>query len=84
MNDVMLSRLRDFKLSGVIKTLDTRIEEAIRNKLSYEEFIELLLNDEFTNRLTNANRKRFQSAKFPQHKTLEEFNFNYQPTVNRH
>lgn len=83
MNDVTLARLRDFKLSGVIKTLDNRIEEAIRNKLSYEEFIELVINDEYSNRLTNANRKRFQSAKFPQHKTLEEFRFNYQPTINR-
>ncbi|MRS02442.1 AAA family ATPase [bacterium] len=83
MNDMMLAKLRDFKLSGVVKTLETRLEEAIRRKLSYEEFIELLLNDEFSNRLINSNRKRFQKAKFPQTKSLEEFNFSYQPTINR-
>jgi DNA replication protein DnaC len=83
MNDGMLAKLKDFKLSGVIKTFDTRVEEAIRNRLSYEEFLELLLTDEMSNRLNNANRKRFQKARFPQHKTLEEFNFNYQPTINR-
>lgn len=83
MNTIMLSRLKDLKLSGVIKTLDTRIEEAIRNSLSYQEFFELLINDEVMNRAGNSNRNRLFKAKFPQHKTIEEFNFNYQPSVNR-
>lgn len=83
MNDAVLAKLKDFKLSGVVKTLDIRVEEAIRNRLSYEEFLELLLTDEMANRLTNANKKRFHKARFPQHRTLEEFNFNYQPTINR-
>jgi DNA replication protein DnaC len=83
MNDAVLAKLRDFKLSGVVKSIDTRIEEAIRNRLSYEEFLELLLNDEMSNRLNNANKKRFHNARFPQHRALEEFNFNYQPTINR-
>lgn len=83
MNDTMLARLRDLKLSGIIKTLDTRIEEAVRNTLSYQEFFELLVNDEVTNRANNANRKRLSNAKFTQHKTIEEFNFNYQPSVGR-
>lgn len=83
MNDNMLANLKSLKLSGVIKTLDTRIEEAIRNNLSYQEFFELLVNDEVLNRAGNANRKRLSKAKFVQHKTIEEFSFNYQPSVNR-
>jgi DNA replication protein DnaC len=83
MNATMLARLKDLKLSGVIKTLDTRIEEAVRNNLSYQEFFELLVNDEVMNRAGNANRKRLAKAKFTQHKTIEEFNFNYQPSVSR-
>lgn len=57
MNDAILTKLKDFKLSGVVKSLDIRIEEAIRSKLSFEEFLELLLNDEMSNRLNNANKK---------------------------
>lgn len=83
MNATMLARLKDLKLSGVIKTLDTRIEEAVRNTLSYQEFFELIVNDEVINRAGNANRKRLSNAKFAQHKTIEEFNFNYQPSVSR-
>ncbi|MFO7951550.1 MAG: IS21-like element helper ATPase IstB [Bacillota bacterium] len=83
MNSALQSHLKDLKLSGVSKTLDTRIEEAIKNKLSYLEFLELLVQDEVTNRTNNANRKRMQKARFRQHKTIEEFNFNYQPSINR-
>jgi len=35
------------------------------------------------NRTNNGNQKRMQQAKFPQHKSMEEFNFNYQPSINR-
>jgi DNA replication protein DnaC len=83
MNAAMLSHLKDLKLSGVIKTLDTRLEEAIKSNLSYLEFLELLVQDEVNNRISNANRKRLQKAKFRQHKTIEEFNFSYQPSINR-
>jgi DNA replication protein DnaC len=83
MNDLLISRLKDLKLSGIIKTLDTRNEEAIKNSFSYMEFFELLINDEVLNRQNNSNIKRVNKARFPQHKTLEEYNFNYQPTINK-
>lgn len=83
MNDLLLSRLKDLKLSGIIKTLDTRNEEALANNLSYMEFFELLINDEVTNRQVNGNKKRIHKAKFEFHKTLEEYNFNCQPSVNK-
>ncbi|MGY0372343.1 IS21-like element helper ATPase IstB [Clostridium sp. JNZ J1-5] len=83
MNDLLLSKLKDLKLSGVIKTIDMRNEEAIKDNLSFMEFIELLINDEVLNRKNNSNTKRISNAKFPQHKSLEEYNFNYHPTVNK-
>lgn len=83
MNDTILSRLKDYKLSGIIKTIDTRNEQAIKENLSYMEFIELLLSDENINRQTNGHKKRVQKAKFIQCKTLEEYQFNLQPTVNK-
>jgi len=83
MNDHMLTRLKSLKLSGIVKTLDIRIEEAVRGHLSYQEFFELLISDEVVNRSNNANRNRLSKAKFAQHKTIEEFNFSYQPSVSR-
>lgn len=84
MNDLLQDKLKKLHFSGIIKTADMRIEQAIREKLSYQEFLELLINDELMNRTNNGNKKRMQQqAKFPQLKTLEEFNFNYQPSINR-
>ena len=83
MNDSIRTKLKQFKLSGITKTLDIRNEQAVKDNLSYIEFIELLLSDELLNRQTNGNNKRIQKAKFPQHKTIEEFNFNYQPSINK-
>lgn len=83
MNDLVLSRLKNLKLSGIIKTLDTRNEEALANNLSYMEFFELLINDEVTNRQINENKKRIHKAKFEFYKTLEEYNFSCQPSVNK-
>lgn len=83
MNDVLSSKLKNLKLSGIIKTLDSRNEEALKENLSYMEFFEMLINDEVINRQNNGNKNRIKKAKFSQHKTLEEYNFNYQPTVNK-
>lgn len=83
MNDLILSKLKDLKLSGVVKTLDSRNEQAVKERLSYLEFFELLLNDEAANRAANSRSKRFARAKFPVHKSIEEYNFSYQPSLNK-
>jgi len=82
-NDTLQDKLKKLHFSGIIKTADMRIEQAIREKLSYQEFLEILINDELINRTNNGNQKRMQQAKFPQIKTIEEFNFNNQPSINR-
>ncbi|KGG79807.1 ATPase AAA [Caloranaerobacter azorensis H53214] len=83
MDASMLKNLRNLKLSGVIKTLEIRNEQAIKEKLSYIEFLELLIDDEISNRKENSYKKRTQKAHFPAFKTLEEYDFNFQPSLNR-
>ena len=83
MNTATLNNLKTLRLSGVINSLELRIEEAIKNKLSYLEFFELVIQDEVINRTNRSNQNRLLKAKFKQHKTVEEFNFSYQPSINR-
>ena len=83
MNDLIATKLKVLKLSGISKTFDIRNDEAIKENLSYVEFFELLLNDETSNRIANARAKKMHNAKFPNHKTIEEYNFNYQPNLNK-
>jgi len=83
MNNTTAERLKSMHLSGIAKSLDMRIEQAIREKLSYPEFFEILLSDEASNRANNGNIRRMHRAHFPCQKSIEEFDFNAQPSINR-
>lgn len=76
-------RLRDFKLSGMVANLDERLAFANDKQLGYLEFLELLCEDESNNRNQNGYKKRFSRAKIPAYKTLEDFDFNFQPSINK-
>jgi len=83
-NKTLTKNLGALKLSGMAKSLAIRNEQAIKEKLSYIEFLELLVDDEFSNRRDNSLKKRTQKAKFSDLKTLEQYDFNFQPSLNRH
>jgi len=83
MTDALAARIRKLNLAGMVKTVDMRVEQAIKESLSYVEFLELIINDEHLNRGRNRRNELERRAKFPQHKTIEEFNFSWQPTLNR-
>lgn len=79
----LIKDLKSLKLSGIAKTFEIRNEQAIKEKLSYKEFFELLIEDEMSNRRDNSYKKRTAKAKFPSIKTLEEYDFNFRPKLNR-
>lgn len=76
-------RLKDFKLSGIYGSYEERIKYATDKSLSYEEFLELILEDEVNNRKDNSYKKRYSKAKFPYHKKIEDFDFGFQPSINK-
>jgi len=69
--EVIKRQLRELKLSGMAKTLEVRNEYAISERLSFIDFLSLLLEDELSNRRENSYRKRLSKAHFPSQKTLE-------------
>jgi DNA replication protein DnaC len=83
MNDSLTAKIRKLNLAGMVKTVDMRVEQAIKEGLSYIEFLELIINDEHLNRGRNRRDDLIRRAKFPQHKTIEEFNFSWQPSLKR-
>ena len=83
MTDAIIRKLTDLHLAGIVKAADMRIDQAIKEKMSYAEFLEILISDEYLNRSRNRHTRLLGRAKFPQHKTLEEFNFSWQPGLNR-
>ena len=81
--NMLKSRLRDFKLSGIYNSLEDRLSYANEKSLSHVELLELLFEDETNNRINNSYKKRYAKAKLPSHKTLEDFDFSFQPSVDK-
>jgi len=81
--EVIKQKLKELKLSGMARSLEVRNEYAISERLSFMDFLSLLLEDELTNRRENGYRKRLNKAHLPARKTLEEFNFRFQPQLNK-
>jgi DNA replication protein DnaC len=83
MNDSLMKKIKGLNLAGIYKTAGARIDQAGRESLSHLEFLEVLVNDEYLSRSRNRRERLMANARFPQHRTLEEFNFSYQPGLNR-
>ena len=77
------TKLRQFKLAGIVKSLEIRNKFAIDNNISYLEFMELLMDDELVNRKANSFGKRLIKSKINTMKSIDEFDFNYQPKLNK-
>lgn len=78
-----MKKLRDFKLSGIIRTLPVRLEEAVNHTMSHSEWLELLLEDEANQRSDNRRKKLYQGAHIPFEKGIEDFDFTFQPSVKK-
>lgn len=76
-------KLFNFKLSGIAKTFESRNQYAVENQLSYLDFLSLLLEDEESNRKNNSYIKRFNKSKLDASKTIEMYDFTYQPELNK-
>ena len=83
MNPQLSSNLKRLRLSGILATLQLRVQEATANQLSSLEFLEIVLQDEITLRDDRAFAKRLKAARFRDPKTLEDFDFSFNPSLKR-
>jgi DNA replication protein DnaC len=81
--EALKQNLRDFKLAGMLMALEERIVYANDKQLSYQQFLSLLCEDEANNRKDNGYKKRYMKARLPAHKTVEDFDFAFQPSLNK-
>ena len=75
--------LKALRLSGILATLEARQRQAIDGQWSYLEFLARLLEDETERRAQKQLVLRVRRASLNTTKTLEGFDFAFNPTVNR-
>lgn len=75
--------LTKLRLSGILQTLDGRNRQAVDGHWSYIEFLSRLLEDEVERRGQKQLALRLRRATVNSTKTLETFDFAFNPTLNR-
>lgn len=75
--------LKQLRLSGILDSLEARNREAIDRKLAFTDFLSLLIHDEVARRDQKKLDLRMRRANFRNQKTLEGFDFDRLPNLNR-
>lgn len=78
--DQLLDRL---KMDHLQASLDTLCEHASKKDLNYREFLEQALAQEWGGRHQKGLDTRLKQARLPWIKTLEQFDFSFQPSIDR-
>jgi DNA replication protein DnaC len=85
MNLIEVERaLRQLRLGGMADVLETRLRQAQTESMAPIDLISCLLNDELTRRSDRLLERRRKQAGFRDpHKTLDNFDFTFNPKMNR-
>jgi DNA replication protein DnaC len=75
------TKMRMIKLSGMVETLDMRLAQAQKEGLAFTQFLEILLEDEVQHRANRKLASRIIRAHFEEDKSLEGFDFNFNPKL---
>ncbi len=86
MNDLAYDRVQThlgrLKLARIAERLDGVAEEAAKQEWTYLEFLEHLLEAEVSARYERDVAMKTKLAHFPFLKTLDQFDFSFQPSIN--
>jgi len=80
-SDDVLGALKALGLTALAATLPTVLEQARQQQPTYETFLHAALEAELTGRAERARARRLRTARLPARKTLESFDFRFQPSV---
>jgi DNA replication protein DnaC len=75
--------LKQLRLSGIMDSIESRNRQAIENKMSYMDFLATIVTDEIARRNQKKLATALRRANFRNQKTLEEFDFGFNPNINR-
>lgn len=75
------SYLKTLSLHQMRQIYQDEIENALKAKLSYQDFLNRLLEQEVLSKIDRSINRRIQMAGFPMIKRLDEFDFSFQPQL---
>lgn len=79
--DELVPLLKKLRMSGILDTLDLRVREATEDGVAHSEFLVRLLRDEVERRDAKQLTSRIRRASFEHGKTLEDYDFAFNPRI---
>lgn len=79
----LIPMLKQLRLSGILDSIESRNRQAIDEKFSYMDFLATIVQDEIARRTQKKLASAIRRANFRNQKTLEEFDFSFNPNINR-
>lgn len=76
-------QLRQLRLTGLLETLHLRSKQALEEELPPLTFLQMILQDELERRQANKLIQRLKRSSFDEEKTLEGFDFAFNPKIKR-
>ena len=87
MNELTMDRLREnlesLKMKNILEILDNYLERAVAEKLNIVDVLDHIFTEEAKPKRRRAYEKQVQMSGFPIKKTLDEFDFSFQPSIDK-
>ena len=80
--DLLTERLEKIGWQLSANQLEGILEDASKNNVAYSDFLNSILMTEIEHRESTELSKRIKRARLPYFKTLEDFDFAFQPSIN--
>lgn len=79
----LLMGLKKLRLPAMAEMLDSYARQAVSSNMSYMDFLSGLISEELRSKERRGVESRIRSARFPVLKSLGDFDYGFQPSVNR-
>lgn len=87
MSEVLYDRIREnlesLRMHNTLEILDNYLEMAIRENLNIVDVLDHLFAEEARSKRVRAYEKQIQMSGFPMKRTLDDFDFTFQPSIDK-
>jgi DNA replication protein DnaC len=87
MSEILYERIKDnlaaLKMKHTLDTLDNYLERAIKDNLNIVDVLDHIFTQEARQKRERAYEKQIQMSGFPIKKGLEQFDFSFQPSIDK-
>jgi DNA replication protein DnaC len=79
----LIADLKKLRLPAMAEMLDSYAKQAVSSNMSYIDFLSGLVSEEVTYKERKSVKNKIKSAKFPIPKSLDDFDYAFQPSMDR-